>query len=126
VGEIAQESLVEWMNAADLLCLASDREGCPNAVLEALACGLPVVATPVGAIPDLIPSADYGVLAPSRNPDALADALRHALNTDWNRQAIADRGRSRGWDCVAAELLPLLEGVVGEARTAGGRDRWTS
>jgi len=117
LGEIRQESLAEWMSAADLLCLASEREGCPNAVLESLACGLPVVATRVGAIPDLLPSPDLGLIVQSRSPAALAQALREGLTRDWNRKVIADWGHSRGWERVAAELLPLFEAAVAEERT---------
>lgn len=126
LGEITQEALVEWMNAADLLCLASEREGCPNAVLESLACGLPVVATPVGAIPDLLPSTDLGIVVETRNPAALAQALREALTRDWDRRVIADWGHARDWESVAAELLPLFEAAVEEERTNTRRNLWTS
>lgn len=126
LGEIGQDVLVEWLNAADVLCLASTREGCPNAVLEALACGLPVVATRVGAVPDLIPSDDYGITAPPAHPEALADALRRALGQHWNREAIAEWGRSRSWDRVAAELLPRYAEAAGEARPIDEESEWTS
>ena len=47
LGEVRQEQLAELMSAADVFCLASSREGCPNVVIESLACGTPVVATDV-------------------------------------------------------------------------------
>jgi len=49
------------MSAADVFCLASEREGWPNVIHEALACGLPVVATNVGGVPEMIPSDRFGL-----------------------------------------------------------------
>jgi glycosyltransferase involved in cell wall biosynthesis len=53
------EELKYWYSAADVFCLASSREGCPNVVLESLACGTPVVATAVGAVPDILYSQNW-------------------------------------------------------------------
>ena len=53
-GEIHHNAVPEYMIRADVLCLPSHREGYPNVVLEALACGLPVVATNVGGVPEII------------------------------------------------------------------------
>jgi glycosyltransferase involved in cell wall biosynthesis len=60
-----------WLNAADVVCLASHGEGCPNVVIEALCCGRPVVGSDVGGIPELVVEG-CGLLAPARNPSALA------------------------------------------------------
>lgn len=60
--------------ALDVFALASDTEGLSNAILEAQACGLPVIATHVGGNPDLI-NDDCGVLVPARDPDAMAEAI---------------------------------------------------
>src|SRR5262249_45462330 len=52
LGHISQDDLAELMSAADVVCLASSREGWPNVVNESLACGTPVVATDIGGVPD--------------------------------------------------------------------------
>jgi glycosyltransferase involved in cell wall biosynthesis len=102
------------MAAADLFCLASSREGWPNVVNESLACGLPVVATDVGAIPEMIPSEQYGLIVPPDNAVALQNALREALGRNWDRSAIADWGQSRSWAQVAREVLQEMRQVIDE------------
>jgi glycosyltransferase involved in cell wall biosynthesis len=54
VGARPHQEIPQWIAAADALCLPSHQEGCPNVVLEALACGRPVVASRVGAVPELL------------------------------------------------------------------------
>ncbi len=115
-GQIPQERLAELMCAADVFCLASSREGWPNVVQEALACGTPVVATDVGAVPDMIPSDDYGYVVPPGDQDALRQALQKALNRTWDRERISRLGRSRSWEQVA---LQVLEEMTRIADTAG-------
>ena len=115
LAEIPQAGLAAWMNAADVFCLGSLREGCPNVVLEALACGLPVVATKVGAVPALISSEKFGLLVEPGDARALERALREALARTWDRAAISAWGRSRSWHHVAAELKDVFDTVSAEA-----------
>ncbi|HEC32449.1 MAG TPA: glycosyltransferase family 4 protein, partial [Deltaproteobacteria bacterium] len=82
-GAVPHEETAKWYNAADVFCLPSLWEGCPNVVIESLACGTPVVASNVGGIPDLIPSDSYGFLVPAGDPRSLAKALDVALNREW-------------------------------------------
>jgi len=112
----AFDEVATWMAAADLVTLPSYMEGCPNAILESLACGRPVVATHVGGIPEIV-SDTCGRLVPPRDQVALAQALVSVLNQNWDAEAISAQ-RSRSWDSVAAELLGLFESLVSESRTA--------
>src|SRR5579863_9848149 len=64
-----------WMQALDVLVNPSLTEGLPNVLLEAMALGTPVVATAVGAVPELLGQNQHGLLVPSSNPRALADAI---------------------------------------------------
>jgi teichuronic acid biosynthesis glycosyltransferase TuaC len=90
--------------------LPSYMEGCPNAVLEALACGRPVVATSVGGIPEIM-NETCGCLVPPQNPQALAHGLNSVLDRTWNPAEIsAVHGRS--WNTVADELLAAFQALV--------------
>jgi len=108
------DDVAVWMAAADLVTLPSYMEGCPNVVLEALACGRPVVATNVGGIPEIMSDA-CGRLVPPRDPAALAQALGSVLDRTWDATAIA-ASRSRSWNVVAAELLELFEALLSTRR----------
>lgn len=80
--------------ALDLFVLASDTEGLSNAILEAQACGLPVIATNVGGNPDLV-DGDCGALVAPRDPDALAQAMRRLLSDAVTRERMGAKARER-------------------------------
>ena len=113
-GAQAPDAVARWMAASDLVTLPSYSEGHPNVLVEALACGRPVVATPVGGIPEVV-DADCGLLVPARDPAALATGLHDALGRTWDDAALARRF-SRGWDAVATDTLHACEEALGAAR----------
>lgn len=112
LGEVRQHQLAKLMSAADVFCLASSREGCPNVVSEALACGTPVVATDVGAVRRLVPSKQYGEVVPLDSPEVLQTALQDTLTVPRNREAIASWGGRRTWKQVAAEVNSEIRHVL--------------
>ncbi|GAA4404798.1 TIGR03088 family PEP-CTERM/XrtA system glycosyltransferase [Quisquiliibacterium transsilvanicum] len=85
----AQDNVPEWLQALDLLCLPSLAEGISNAILEAMASGLPVLATAVGGNPELVEDGRTGRLVPSQDTAALADRIE-AYFTD--RATLAAHG----------------------------------
>jgi len=111
-GRQPYERVPLYFAAADVCVLASHREGCPNVVLEALASGRPVVATSVGAVPDLITSPRLGRIVPPREPGALSEALAEALSCSWDPEHIAAAETVRTWDEVAKEVRDVFEGVL--------------
>ena len=72
-----RSDVAKLMHAADIFVLSSLSEGCPNVVLEAAATGLPIVATNVGAVPEIITHTKSGLLVPPRN----VEQLEHAIST---------------------------------------------
>jgi len=109
---VEPSELAEFMSACDVFCLASMREGWPNVVQEALACGAPVVATQVGAVPDLVTGSSLGAIVPPGDDESLFEALRKALETRFDRGHISRAGASRSWRQVAAEVLDVIETTV--------------
>ena len=103
VGARPNEELKLWFSAAEVSCLISSREGWPNVVLESLACGTPVLATPVGAVPEVLVSPELGLIV-QRNTNAIIEGLRRALEKSWDRETLVRYARGRTWDDVAAEL----------------------
>jgi len=117
LGAVTPFRLAELMSQAGVFCLASSREGWPNVVHEALACGAPVVATDIGGVPEMIPSPEYGLVVPAGDQASLEQALERALRTEWDRDVIARWGQSRSWQNVSAEVLELFDHIVRESRT---------
>ncbi len=70
-----QTNIEEWMPVLDIFILPSLTEGTPMALLEAMAFGLPVVASDVGGIPEIIDSGENGILVPAANPDKIKEAI---------------------------------------------------
>ena len=78
-GWIPHDELREYLVKSKLLVLPSYTEGLPHAMLEAMACGTPVLATPVGAVPEVIHDKKTGFLVPDNSPDQLAESILSAL-----------------------------------------------
>lgn len=83
-GRRPHQEIPYWLSAADVFCLPSLNEGCPNVILEALACETPIVATRVGAIPEMILSEEQGMLVDPANARALAETINAVLSKPRN------------------------------------------
>lgn len=79
-GWIPHDELPDYLNELKLLVLPSYSEGLPNIVSEAMACGTPVLATPVGGVPDLIKEGETGFIIENNTPQCIAKNVRRALN----------------------------------------------
>lgn len=110
-GSCPNARLHYWYSAADVSCLVSSREGWPNVLLESLACGTPVVATGLWGTPEVITSADLGVMV-DQTVSSIAAGLSSALKREWNREQIATHASKRNWKVVAQELEEYLALVL--------------
>jgi glycosyltransferase involved in cell wall biosynthesis len=89
------DDLADWYPCLDALVLTSTTEGTPMVVLEAGRCGVPVVASRVGGVPDLVLDGETGLLFPSEDRGALVQALRRILAAACERQALGAAARAR-------------------------------
>jgi L-malate glycosyltransferase len=108
----------------DLSVLCSDSEGFPNALIEALAVGCPVVATPVGGVPEVISDRQTGLLVPTGRPDALAAAVQELRRDDALRQRLSEAGPARARhkyheNAVIAQLAALYQDLAPAAARKG-------
>jgi glycosyltransferase involved in cell wall biosynthesis len=108
-GVVGHDALGDWLCSAEIFVMASENEGCPNSLLEAMACGIPVVVTPVGGIPELVREGD-GCIFAERTANSLArgiaemeERIRHRGN-----KARFHEGSVRTWDKVADQILGSL------------------
>lgn len=117
LGPVAHERMCEVYSAADVLVLASDREGWPNVLLEAMASGTPVAATNVWGIPEVVATRAAGVLISERNPGAIACAVRNVLAAPPARSETRAYAERFSWDETTRGQLALFRSIV-ERRAA--------
>ncbi len=118
-GPQSPAQVATWLRAADLFVLASDHEGCPNVVWEALACGLPVVATAVGEVPRMVPPFAGNLVQDPEDRAALRDALVAALATPRDAAAIQAWAARHTWDAVAARVMEQWRAAVARGAAPG-------
>lgn len=119
VGAVPPRQVAEWLRAADVFALATAREGCCNAILEAIASGTPVVTTPVGDNPYYVLDGENGYLVPGADPEAMAAAIGRALDREWDREQIAKRLAVGNWSATGRALIQYLaERLVATNRMA--------
>jgi glycosyltransferase involved in cell wall biosynthesis len=111
VGKVEHAEVSLWMGAADFVCLPSIREGCPNVILEALGCGRPVVASRVGAIPDIV-SGESGILFTPRDTAEMARSMEIAMGRDWDSEAIHDSVQALSWENAAQKYFEVFAGAL--------------
>ena len=116
LGPVAHEKLAEIYNAADALVLASSREGWPNVLLEAMASGTPVVATPVHGSVDIVRTPEAGRLAKDQSAPAIADAVRSLLAAPPPREAVRLYAEKFSWDETSDGLAALFNDILAERR----------
>ena len=101
LGEIAHDALTDAYRAADIFVLASSREGWANVLLEAMACGTPVVATNVNGTPEVVQDPKLGVLVQERSAPALAQAIKQLRALSPDRRAVRTYAEQFSWDDTA-------------------------
>ncbi|MGO9122439.1 MAG: glycosyltransferase [Desulfomonilaceae bacterium] len=115
---LPHDKIPDWLRTLDMFVLPSISEGCPNILMEALACGVPCIATRTGANEELIENYVSGILVPWGNSAALAEALTELANNSDLRQSQGSAGRLRmrqfspererlEWESIYREIMRL-------------------
>jgi len=113
LGSVPHEQLVTQYQAADALILASEREGMPNVILEALACGTPVVATRVGGIPEVITDSVAGVLLDSGAAGSIVAGVRALLARRPDPNRVREFALRFGWGNTTEGQLAIFRRLAG-------------
>lgn len=111
LGAMPSEQLRAPLSAADVFVLATRNEGWANVLLEAMACGLPVVTTNVGGNREVVCDEKLGIIVAFGDTAALQQALAEALRKEWNREAIIAYARDNDWAKRVAILVEEFEGI---------------
>jgi glycosyltransferase involved in cell wall biosynthesis len=110
MGRVDKNTLIDWHRKASVFACPSVSDHFPISILEAMACGTPVVGTNVGAIPEVIKNGINGVLVPPNDSKAFAIALGELLADKKEREAYGENARkivekSFSWQAVIGRLI---------------------
>ena len=112
LGPMPPDRLAAVLSAADVFVLSTRNEGWANVLLEAMACGLPVVATDVGGNAEVVCRDELGCIVPFDDPLALENALDSALRFQWDRDAIRHYAAANTWDQRVLALLAVFRRIA--------------
>ncbi len=115
-GWVGHPALIEHYRQADIFVTATTWEGMPNTVLEAMACGLPIVGTSAPGMDQLVGDGKNGYLVPLKDPAALADRLQRLMDNPYERARMGKESRKIAerqfaWDVIAAQYVEIYQRV---------------
>lgn len=111
IGWVPHNKISLWMNASDILILPSLHEGFPTVIPEAMACGLPVIGTKVGGIPDVISNENIGFLVNPGDPKALAQAILESFTKEWDSKQIQAYSQQYALRNIVRQILQVYRYV---------------
>ncbi len=108
LGAVNHQDISLLMKNATLIALPSYNEGVPNVLLEAMACGKPVLATKVGGIPEVVKTGVCGILIAPKSEQQVAIGLTKVLSQSWSANEIEKHSQQFSWQKNKQELIELL------------------
>jgi glycosyltransferase involved in cell wall biosynthesis len=115
LGALPPEGVCRALSAADVFVLSSRNEGWANVLLEAMACGLPVVASNVGGNAEVVCRPELGAIVPFDDHASLVTALRSALTRAWDREVIRKYALENEWQARVNDLVGEFRAIAGES-----------
>jgi teichuronic acid biosynthesis glycosyltransferase TuaC len=112
LGAVAHESLARYYSAADALVLASSREGWANVLLEAMACGTPVVASKIPGNPEVVTAPEAGLIVEENSPQGIAAAIRRLFAALPGRDATRAYAERFGWAETSTGQATLFRALM--------------
>jgi len=114
LGQIEYRDLPDYYHSADVFVRPSLSEGLGNVFLEALACGTPIVGTPVGGIPDFLIDRETGLFCQVRNPKSIAQKIKEILADESLREKLITNGldlvrEKYNWDSIAQQMESVYD-----------------
>jgi glycosyltransferase involved in cell wall biosynthesis len=105
LGARPPEEVVHWLRAADMFVLPTRREGCCNAVLEALSTGVPVITTPAGDNVKFVSNGFSGFIVAHESPHEITNAISRSWHHPWDPKAISESVRAHTWEGAAWKVI---------------------
>jgi len=118
LGAMPSEKLHVPLSAADVFVLSTRNEGWANVILEAMACGLPVVTTDVGGNREVVRDERLGIIVPFDEPVALQNALSDALSRNWDREFIVAYAQDNDWSERVEVLVKEFDDIFRISKSA--------
>lgn len=112
LGAIPHDTLKDYYGAVDMLVLASSREGWANVLLEAMACGTPVVATNIWGTPEVVATPEAGLLVDERTPEALAKGINALYENYPDRESTRKYAEKFSWDDTVSGQLTVFNKIL--------------
>ena len=120
VGKIPNDKVPEYMAASDVFVLPSLSEGFPVVVVEAMASGLPIIATDVGGLSEIVKDGENGFLVEPKNTNEIAEKILSLLEADMLRERISENNREKareyGWVNIIEKLEKIYYEAIGSSR----------
>jgi len=112
LGPLDRETLRNYMVAADALVLASSREGMANVLLESIACGTPVIATPLWGTPEVVASPEAGVLTKDRTVEGIVEGVEHLFSQYPSQSDTRAYAENFSWDATTQGQLDIFRNIL--------------
>lgn len=115
-GGIANPEVPHWLNRSDIFLNTTNVDNTPVSVIEAMACGLPIVSTNVGGLSYLLKDGEDALLVPPNNPEAMAAAVRRVLIEPGLAKRLSRHARRKAESFDWANILPMWRELLGKIR----------